>query len=104
MRYHYQGAFAFGAPDLVVFNLHSDGKVWWREGVSGDSNQVPRPLYTTETIDFPAPKHQLYDVINETIEANELDPELWYPEGKKPELVREWPLTEDITIPNPFAN
>ncbi len=104
VRYHYKGAFAFGAPDLVVFNLHGDGKVWWREGVTGESNQVPRPLYTDDEITFPAPKHQVYDVINETIEANEIDPELWYPPGKKPELVREWPMTEDITIPNPFAN
>jgi len=102
VRHHFKGAFAFGAPDLVVFNVYGDGKVWWREGVAAESNQTPRPLYTTETITMPAPKHQVYDVINDTIKANEIDPELWYPKGHMPELVREWPLTEDVTIPNPF--
>ena len=42
-------------------------------------------------------------MINDKIEANEIPPEKWYPKGRKPELVREWPLTEDIEIPNPFA-
>ena len=45
----------------------------------------------------------VYDVINETIEANEIPPEKWYPKGHMPELVREWPLSKDIEIPNPFA-
>jgi len=44
-----------------------------------------------------------YDIINETIEANEIPPELWYPEGHMPELVREWPLTEEVEMPNPFG-
>ena len=55
-------------------------------------------------IEFPAPRHQLYDVINDTIEANEIPPEKWYPEGHMPERIKEWPLTEDIEIPNPFAD
>jgi len=42
-------------------------------------------------------------VINETVEANEIDPVLWYPEGRMPELVREWPITRDLTVPNVFA-
>jgi len=103
IRAHWKGAFAFGAPDLVTFNIHGDGKVWWREGIAGDSSQTPRPKFTSEKIKFPAPRHQVYDVINEKIEANELDPELWYPKGHKPDLVREWPLTKDIEMPNPFA-
>jgi ribonuclease BN (tRNA processing enzyme) len=103
VRHHYKGAFAFGAPDLVTFNIHSDGKVWWREGVAGDSSQTPKPVFKTKTIKFPAPKHQVYDVINDTVEANEIDPKKWYPRGHKPDLVREWPLTKDVEIPNPFA-
>ena len=54
-------------------------------------------------ITIPAPQHQVYDVINETVEANESDPALWYPEGHMPELVRRWPLMEDVIMPNPFA-
>jgi hypothetical protein len=84
-------------------HIHGEGNVWWREGVAAESSQTPRPVFTSQTITFPAPRHQVYDVINETIEANEIDPALWYPEGHMLELVREWPLTEDITIPNPFA-
>ena len=103
MRHHFKGAFAFGAPDLVVFNVHGDGKVWWREGVAADSSQTPRPKFTSKTIKFPAPRHQVYDVINDKVKANEIDPKLWYPEGHMPELVREWPLEQDIEIPNPFA-
>ena len=103
VRHHYKGAFAFGAPDLVTFNIHGEGKVWWREGVAAESSQTPRPVFASETITFPAPRHQTYDVINETIEANEIDPVLWYPEGHMPELIREWPLMEDVRIPNPFA-
>lgn len=103
VRHHYKGAFAFGAPDLVTFNLHGDGKVWWREGVAAESSQVPRPFFKSDVITFPAPRHQVYDVINDTIEANEIPPEKWYPKGHKPELVREWPLSKDLEIPNPFA-
>ena len=103
VRHHFKGAFAFGAPDLVTFNIHGDGNVWWREGVAGRSAQTPRPTFKSPMIKFPAPRHQVYDVINDTVEANEIPPEKWYPKGHKPELIREWPLTEDIEIPNPFA-
>ncbi len=103
VRHHYKGAFAFGAPDLVTFNIHGDGKVWWREGVAAESSQVPRPVFKSKTIKFPAPRHQPYDVINDTVEANEIPPEKWYPKGHMPELIKEWPLTKDVEIPNPFA-
>jgi hypothetical protein len=42
-------------------------------------------------------------VVNETVEGNEIDPKLWYPKGHKPDLVRDWPLSKDVEIPNPFA-
>ena len=71
--------------------------------MAAESSQTPRPLFTTDTIVFPAPRHQVYDVINATIEANEIDPKLYYPEGHMPVLVREWPFTKDLRIPNPFA-
>ena len=104
VRHHYKGAFAFGAPDLVTFNLHGDGKVWWREGVAAESAQTPRPVMKGAVITMPVPRHSSsYDIINETIEANEIPPELWYPEGHMPELIREWPLTEEVEMPNPFA-
>jgi ribonuclease Z len=103
VRHHYKGAFAFGAPDLITFNIHSDGKIWWREGVSAESIQIPLPVFREEIITLPAPKHQVYDVINDEIRANEIPIELWYPEGHKPERVWEWPIKEDIQIPNPFG-
>ena len=64
---------------------------------------MPRPKFKSKTIKFPAPRYQPYDVINDIVEINELDPELWYPKGHKPELIRGWPVTKDIEIPNPFA-
>ncbi len=42
-------------------------------------------------------------MINDTVEANEIPPEKWYPEGHMPELIKEWPLKKDVEIPNPFA-
>ena len=104
VRHHYKGAFAFGAPDLVTFNLHGDGKVWWREGVAAESSQTPKPDIKSEIITFPAPRHQVYDVINDTIESNEIPPLICYPKGHKPDLIREWPLTKDVQIPNSFAD
>jgi ribonuclease BN (tRNA processing enzyme) len=103
VRHYFKGAFAFGAPDLVTFNLHGDGKVWWREGAAADSAQTPLPVFKDEMITFPAPRHQVYDVINDEVEANEIPMEEWYPEGHKPDRVKEWPLTKDVTVPNPFA-
>ncbi len=93
-----------GALDLVTFNIHGDGKVWWREGVAGESSQTPRPVIKSQMVKFPAPRHRPYDVMNDTIEANEIPPEKWYPKGHMPELVREWPLTKDIEIPNPVCD
>ena len=84
----------------MTFNIWGDGKVWWREGVTGDSSQTPRPVFKAPTIKFPVPRHQVYD---ETIEANEIPSDKWYPKGRMPVLVREWPLTKEIEIPNPFA-
>jgi hypothetical protein len=43
------------------------------------------------------------DIINKTVQGNEIDPKLWYPKGHMPDLVQEWPLSKDIEIPNPFA-
>ena len=103
VRHYFKGAFAFGAPDLVTFNLHGDGKVWWREGVSAGSAQTPLPVFKDEMITFPAPRHQVYDVINDEVEGNEIPMEEWYPEGHMPDRVKEWPLTKDVTLPNPFA-
>jgi len=73
-------------------------------GVAGASAQTPRPVFKSRMIKFPAPRNQVYDVINDPVETNESPPEKWYPEGHKPELVREWPFSEDIEIPNPFAD
>ena len=103
VRHHWKGPFAFGAPDLVVFNVQGDGKVWWRDGVATESAQTPLPYFTSEMITYPAPRHQVYDVINETVEGNEIDPDLYYPDGHRPDLVRRWPITKDLTIPNPFG-
>ena len=71
--------------------------------MAAESSQTPRPVFKTQMIKFPAPRHQVYDVINDRIEANEIDPKKWYPRGHKPDLIRQWPLTEDVEIPNPFA-
>jgi len=99
VRTHWKGPFALGAPDRVVFNIRPD-KIWWRDGVTSKLAQAPRPQLTP-MFTIPPPKHTIEDIQEQWIRDLEIDPKDYYPEGYHPELLKEWPMTEEITIPIP---
>lgn len=101
VRTHWKGPFAFGAPDLVVFNIREDG-VWHRDGVAPGLSQSPRPQLPPE-YRVPTPLHQIEDIQSDWIRDLEIPPEEYYPEGYFPKLLKEWPLKEDFVVPIPEA-
>ena len=60
IRYHYQGPFHFGAPDMIVVNLTRD-KVWVRDGVLPDYPSMSPPKFDIAAMGgmlIPAPAQQ----------------------------------------------
>ena len=39
------------------------------------------------------------EIQNQGIRDQQLDPDLYYPEGYKPELLKEWPVDGDLLVP-----
>lgn len=99
VRQKWKGPFAFGAPDLVVFNIREDG-VWHRDGVAPGLSQSPRPLLPPTYL-VPVPRHQIEDIQSSWLREHEIPPEAYYPEGYHPKLLKEWPLKEDFVVPIP---
>ncbi|NOH80212.1 MBL fold metallo-hydrolase [Vibrio sp. RE86] len=101
VRTHWKGPFHFGAPDLIVANITPD-QAWVREGIVPDfpNNRAPQfDLSEGGELRVPAPKYQRADLQQQEMRDLEINPELYYPEGYKPELLQEWPTTEDIILP-----
>lgn len=99
VRTHWKGAFAFGAPDNVVFNIREDG-IWHREGVVPDLTQSPRPQLPPQYL-VPVPRHEIVEIQSEWVRNNEIPPTAYYPEEYHPKLLKEWPLKEDFIVPIP---
>lgn len=99
VRVHWKGPFAFGAPDLVVFNIREDG-IWHREGVVAKFAQVPRPQLPP-TYRVPVPRHKIEDIQSAWIREMEIPPEEYYPKEYHPKLLKEWPLKEEFIVPIP---
>lgn len=101
IRYHYKGPFHFGAPDMVVVNLTKD-KVWVRDGIVPDYPASAPPKFDIATMGglvIPAPHIKRQDIQEQSIRDAEIPPEVYYPEGYKPELIPYWPTDKDIFIP-----
>ena len=101
VRTHWDGPFAFGAPDRVVFNVREDG-IWHRDGVAPGLTQSPRPQLPPTYL-VPAPVHQIEDIQSAWLREMEIPPSEYYPEGYHPKLLKKWPLTEDFVVPIPEA-
>ncbi len=99
VREYWKGPFAFGAPDRVVFNVRED-TIWWRDAVTSNLAQVPRPQFPP-MVAMPVPPHKVKDIQSQWIRDLEIPPEEYYPEGYHPELLKEWPMKEVITVPMP---
>ena len=113
IRVHWDGLFQFGAPDGVVVNVTKDA-VWTRNAALSEAASPARPssseakeLFdlgpTHLSVDFPDPRHMVPDVQEEFVREKEIDPDLYYPEDVKRDLVRVFPKGFKIEIPKMIA-
>ncbi len=101
VREHWNGPYHFGAPDGIVVNVTKD-QIWVREGIIPDypNNRAPQFNFDNEQLVVPAPPTSREEIQNADVRETEIDPDLYYPEGYKPELLTDWPTGDrDLVIP-----
>ena len=100
VREHWKGPFHFGAPDGIVVNVTKDS-IWVREGILPDfpNSRAPQFDLTNGQLVVPLPPTSRQEIQNEDVRATEIDPDLYYPHGYRPELLQEWPVETDLVIP-----
>jgi ribonuclease Z len=100
VREHWKGPFHFGAPDGIVVNVTKD-QIWVREGVLPDfpNSKAPQFDFGNGQLVVPHPPTSRDEIQNQEIRDQQLDPDLYYPEGYKPELLEEWPVEGDLVVP-----
>jgi ribonuclease Z len=94
VRENWKGSFQLGAPDGVVVNLTKD-KVWVRDGVLPPYPNMAAPQFDMAQggggLIIPAPKNLRSDVQSQDIRDAEINPDLYFPKGYKPDLILDWP-------------
>jgi ribonuclease BN (tRNA processing enzyme) len=100
VREHWKGPYHFGAPDGIVVNVTKD-QIWVREGILPDfpNSKAPQFDFTNGQLVVPQPPTSRAEIQNQEIRDQQLDPDLYYPEGYKPELLEEWPVDSDLVVP-----
>jgi len=100
VREHWKGPYHFGAPDGIVVNVTKD-QIWVREGVLPDfpNSKAPQFDFGNGQLIVPLPTTSRQEIQNQEIRDQQLDPDLYYPEGYKPELLEEWPVDSDLVVP-----
>lgn len=100
VREHWKGPYHIGAPDGVVVNVTKD-KIWVREGVLPDfpNSKAPQQDFGNGQLVVPLPPTSREEIQNQEIRDQQLDPDLYYPEGYKPELLEDWPVDSDLVVP-----
>jgi ribonuclease Z len=100
VREHWKGPFHFGAPDGIVVNVTKD-QIWVREGVLPDfpNSKAPQFDFGNGQLIVALPTTSRKEIQNQEIRDQQLDPDLYYPEGYKPELLEEWPVDSDLVVP-----
>lgn len=101
IRAHYDGFFAFGAPDVMVVNVTKDA-IWLRmatlPGMTGtripDFRKVLGVADVPEELELPRPRRQREEQQEQLTRDLEIDPGLYYPNDVKRE-----PLTQ---LPDPL--
>jgi ribonuclease Z len=112
IRVHYRGFFQFGAPDVVVTNVTKNA-IWTRMAAIPEAANAAKPsgkdakeLFgisaTNLTVEFPTPKHTVFDIQDQSIRDLEIDKERYYPRDVDRDLVRTFPPTK-IEIPRMIA-
>ena len=101
VRENWKGPFQFGAPDMVVVNMTKD-KVWVRDGVVPAYPNIAPPVFDIPAdggLVIPAPKNKRTDIQEQSIRDAEIDPNLYYPKGYRPELLEAWPSDKPVFLP-----
>ena len=100
VREHWKGPFHFGAPDGIVVNVTKD-QIWVREGVLPEfpNSKAPQFDFGHGQLVVPHPPTSRQEIQNQEIRDQQLDPDLYYPEGFKPDLLEEWPVDSDLVVP-----
>ncbi|MEX0283265.1 MAG: guanitoxin biosynthesis MBL fold metallo-hydrolase GntH [Paracoccaceae bacterium] len=101
IREHYKGPYHFGAPDGITVNVTKD-QIWVREGIIPDfpNNRAPQFNFANGQLRVPAPPTTREEIQNASVRETEIDPDLYYPEGYKPELLQNWPTADrDLIVP-----
>lgn len=100
IREHWKGPYRMGAPDGIVVNLTKDA-VWVREGILPEypNTRAPQFDFSSGQLVVPHPPHCREDIQEPFVREQQINPDLYYPEGYKPELLEEWPVGGDLVIP-----
>lgn len=100
VRQHWKGPFHFGAPDGIVVNVTKD-QIWVREGILPDfpNARAPQFDFSNGQLVVPHPPHAREDIQEAFVREQQIDPDLYYPEGYKPELLEHWPVESDLVVP-----
>lgn len=100
VRYHWKGPYHFGAPDGIVANVTKD-QIWVREGILPEfpNSRAPQQDFTNGQLVVPLPPTDRTKIQEPFVREKQIDPDKYYPEGYKPELLEEWPVDSDLVVP-----
>mgnify|MGYP001821625266 FL=1 len=100
MRHHWDGPYHFGAPDGIVVNVTTD-QIWVREGILPDfpNQRAPQQDFTNGQLVVPLPPTDRTKIQEPFVREQQIDPDEYYPEGYKPELLEEWPVDKTLVAP-----
>lgn len=100
VRVHWRGPFHFGAPDGIVVNMTKE-QIWVREGILPEfpNSRSPQFDFTNGQLVVPHPPTSREEIQEPFVREQQIDPDLFYPEGFKPELLEDWPVAGDLVVP-----
>jgi ribonuclease BN (tRNA processing enzyme) len=100
VRHHWDGPYHFGAPDGIVVNVTTD-QIWVREGILPEypNSRSPQFDLTNGQLVVPHPPTDRTKIQEPFVREKQIDPDKYYPEGYKPELLEEWPVDSTLVAP-----
>ncbi len=100
VREFWKGPYHFGAPDGIVVNITKE-QIWVREGILPDFPNARSPQFdfTNGQLIVPYPPTSRQEIQEQYVRDQEIDPDLYYPEGFKPDLLQDWPVDSDLVVP-----
>jgi ribonuclease BN (tRNA processing enzyme) len=100
VRHHWDGPYHFGAPDGIVVNVTTD-QIWVREGILPEfpNSRSPQFNFDNGQLVVPLPPTDRTKIQEPFVREQQIDPNEYYPEGYKPELLEEWPVESTLVAP-----